>query len=368
MLYRLVIDYEEEKTMKYITFTVPCYNSQDYMERCIDSLVKGGEDVEVLIIDDGSSDNTGAIADCYEKLYPGIARAVHQENGGHGAGVNKGLELAQGKYFKVVDSDDWLDEEAYHKLLAKIKEDCNAKPAGEGSPEEGHSEIAPDLIICNYIYDHLEEGTSRTMHYRNVFPADKVCTWNEINHFHPSQYLIMHAMVYRTEVLRESGIRLPEHTFYVDNLFAYQPLPYVKSLYYMDIDLYHYFLGRDDQSVNEKVLIRRIDQQIKVTELVAQCLDLQEVAEETSPKLAAYMRRNISIMMAISSIHLLLIRSEEAERKRKLLWQGIKSNNRRLYYQLKFGTVSGLTCLPGKVGGMVTIGGYRIAKRVYQFQ
>ena len=178
----------------------------------------------------------------------------------------------------------------------------------------------------------------------------------------------MHALVYRTEVLRESGIRLPEHTFYVDNLFAYQPLPYVKSLYYMDIDLYHYFLGRDDQSVNEKVLIRRIDQQIKVTELVAHCMDLQEVAEETSPKLAAYMRRNISIMMAISSIHLLLIQSEEAERKRKLLWQGIKSSNRRLYYQLKYGTVSGLTCLPGKVGGMVTIGGYRIAKKVYQFQ
>lgn len=354
--------------MKYITFTVPCYNSQDYMERCIDSLVKGGEDVEVLVINDGSSDNTGAIADRYEKMYPGIVKTVHQENGGHGAGVNKGLELAQGKYFKVVDSDDWLDEDAYARLLMKIKEDCNAEPSGMIRSEEGISGAVPDLFICNYIYDHLEEGTSRRMHYRNVFPTDTVCTWNEINHFYPSQYLIMHALVYRTEVLRESGIRLPEHTFYVDNLFAYQPLPYVKSLYYMDIDLYHYFLGREDQSVNEQVLMRRIDQQIKVTELVAQCMDLQEVAEETSPKLAAYMRRNISIMMAISSIHLLLIRSEEAERKRKLLWQGIKSNNRRLYYQLKYGTVSGLTYLPGKVGGMVTLGGYRIAKKVYQFQ
>lgn len=340
--------------MKYITFTVPCYNSQDYMERCIDSLVKGGEDVEVLIIDDGSSDNTGVIADRYEAVYPGIVKAIHQENGGHGAGVNKGLELAQGLYYKVVDSDDWLDADAYDRLLSKIK--------------EYDRESRPDLFICNYIYDHLEEGTSRRMHYRNVFPADTACTWNEINHFHPSQYLIMHALVYRTEVLRESGIRLPEHTFYVDNLFAYQPLPYVKSIYYMDIDLYHYFLGREDQSVNEKMLMRRIDQQIKVTELVAHCMDLQKVAEETSPKLAAYMRRNISIMMAISSIHLLLIRSKEAERKRTLLWKGIKSSNRRLYYQLKYGTVSGLTCLPGKVGGMVTIGGYRIAKKVYQFQ
>lgn len=342
--------------MKYITFAVPCYNSQDYMERCIDSLVTGKEDVEVLIIDDGSSDNTGAIADRYEAIYPGIVKAVHQENGGHGAGVNKGLELAQGLYYKVVDSDDWLDADAYESLLAKIK-----------GYYEGNGP-APDLFVCNYIYDHLEEGTSRRMHYRNVFPAERICTWNEISHFHPSQYLIMHALVYRTAVLRESGIRLPEHTFYVDNLFAYQPLPFVKSICYMDIDLYHYFLGRDDQSVNEKVLMRRIDQQIKVTELVAHCMDLQEVAEAASPKLAAYMRRNISIMMAISSIHLLLIRSEEAQRKRELLWKGIKSSNRRLYYQLKYGTVSGLTCLPGKVGGMVTLGGYKIAKKVYQFQ
>ena len=90
--------------MKYITFAIPCYNSQDYMERCINSLVKGGEDVEVLVIDDGSMDRTGEIADAYEMKYPGIVKAIHQENGGHGAGVNKGLELARGQYYKVLAS------------------------------------------------------------------------------------------------------------------------------------------------------------------------------------------------------------------------------------------------------------------------
>lgn len=343
--------------MKYITFAIPCYNSQDYMERCINSLVKGGEDVEILIIDDGSMDCTGEIADTYEKKYPGIIKAVHQENGGHGAGVNKGLELAQGLYYKVVDSDDWLEEQAYENLLTKVKEFCDNES----------SEEVPDLFVCNYVYNHLDEGTSRSMSYRNVFPVNTVCTWNDIGHFSPSQYLIMHALVYRTEVLRQSGVRLPEHTFYVDNIFAYQPLPYVEKLYYMDIDLYQYYLGREDQSVNEKVLMRRIDQQIKVTEMVAQCMDLDEVAEKY-PKLAVYMRRNISIMMAISSIHLLLIRTEEADRKKKNLWRNIKSSDRRLYYRLKFGTISGLTDLPGKLGGMLTIGGYRLAKRVYQFQ
>ena len=130
--------------MKYITFTVPCYNSQDYMKRCIDSLLPGGDDVEIIIVDDGSTDATGKIADEYEACYPGIVRAVHKRNGGHGSGVNAGLRLATGTYFKVVDSDDWLEEGAYARLLGRIKGLCMKKEArliGE----------VPDLFVCNYI-------------------------------------------------------------------------------------------------------------------------------------------------------------------------------------------------------------------------
>ena len=139
------------------------------------------------------------------------------------------------------------------------------------------------------------------------------------------------------------------------------------NVYYMDVDLYHYYLGREDQSVNEKVLMKRIDQQIYVTRLVSQCANLDEVAKK-HPKLAVYMRRNISIMMAISSIHLLLINTPEAYQKRKQLWQDIRKRNAALYYQLKYRTLSGLTYLPGKVGGKLTIGGYRLANRIYKFQ
>ena len=101
--------------MKYITFAVPCYNSENYMRRCVDSLLIGGKDVEIILIDDGSSDRTAQIADEYEIEYPDIVRVVHKENGGHGSGVNKGLELANGIYYKVVDSDDWFDKESYQK-------------------------------------------------------------------------------------------------------------------------------------------------------------------------------------------------------------------------------------------------------------
>ena len=95
--------------MKLLTFAIPCYNSQDYMEKCIDSILVGGEDVEILIIDDGSKDRTAEIADDYAKRYPTIVKAIHQENGGHGEAVNAGIRNATGIYFKVVDSDDCVD-------------------------------------------------------------------------------------------------------------------------------------------------------------------------------------------------------------------------------------------------------------------
>lgn len=340
--------------MRDITFTVPCYNSEDYMERCIDSLLAGDECVEIIIVDDGSTDGTGEIADNYARNYPEVVRVVHQENGGHGAGVNAGLALATGRYFKVVDSDDWLDEDELQKLIRNIR-------------KWEKSGTVVDLVICNYIYDHLYENKTRTMSYRNVFPELEICDWNSIGRFRPSQYLVMHALIYRTEILRISKVELPLHTFYVDNIFAYQPLPYVKSICYLNLDLYHYFLGRDDQSVNEKVLMSRIDQQIKVTKIVSKCVDLKAVRQQY-PKLAEYMTRNVSIMMAISSIHLLLIGTKDAFLKRKELWSGIKAENPKLYRKLKYGTLSGFTYLPGRAGGFLTVSGYRMAKRIYQFQ
>lgn len=346
--------------MKYLTFTVPCYNSESYIRRCVDSLLCFGKDAEIILIDDGSTDGTGEIADEYQNRFPDIVKTVHKENGGHGSGVNKGLEMAEGLYFKVVDSDDWLDPEACQKLLFRIRELC-----GGGRYE--FAENIPDLFICNYVYDHLDEGSSRVMDYRNVFPDEKMCTWNSIGRFKPSQYLIMHSLIFRTEVLRKSNVKLPEHTFYVDNLFSYQPLPYADNLYYMDIDLYHYYLGREDQSVNEKVLMKRIDQQIRVTEMVARCVDLKKV-RKVYPKLASYMTRNISIMLSISSIHLLLIQTDEARSKRKEMWKNIRQHDKRLYYRLRYSTLSGLTYLPGRLGGRLTIGGYRFARKIYQFQ
>ena len=126
--------------MKILSIAVPCYNSEAYMEICIESLLTGGEEVEILVVNDGSSDRTAEIADAYAEKYPTIIKAIHQENGGHGEAVNAGIRNATGLFFKVVDSDDWVDYEAYMKILKKLRELAGG-------------DTVLDMFIANYVYE-----------------------------------------------------------------------------------------------------------------------------------------------------------------------------------------------------------------------
>ena len=211
------------------------------------------------------------------------------------------------------------------------------------------------------------EHKTKEMAYRNVFKEGEIVDWDHIGNFAPSQYIIMHSTMFRTDVLRESGVVLPEHTFYVDNIFTHQPLSYVKTICYLDLNLYHYFIGREDQSVNEKVLMKRIDQQIRVTKMILDRVTTEQ--ERNAPKkLRKYLVRNLSIMMTISCIHLLMINTPDAMEKRKDLWDTVKERDPKLYRKLRYRTLSGGTYLPlGKVGDKATMGGYKLAQSIYKF-
>ena len=303
--------------MKLITFTVPCYNSAAYMDHCIETLLTAGEDAEIILVDDGSKDDTGKIADAYAEKYPTIVRVIHQENGGHGEGVNQGIRNATGVYFKVVDSDDWLDTEALQKVLTELRAHLNdAQPL--------------DLMMANYVYEHVADNTQNVVDYKGILPEGRVFTWEEIGKFPPSKNILMHSVIYRTEILRACGMELPKHTFYVDNIFVYQPLPQVKTIYYMNLDLYRYFIGREDQSVNEANMIKRVDQQLRVTRIMMNAVDVYALPPEQD-KLRAYMLNYFSMMMAISSIFLTLDGSKEALAKRRQLWDDLKAHDGHLY-------------------------------------
>ena len=338
---------------KLITFAVPCYNSAAYMRHCIETLLSAGEQAEIILVDDGSvKDDTPAICDEYAAKYPTIVKAIHQENGGHGEGVNQGIRNATGLYYKVVDSDDWLDTDALKKVLARL-----TTLVARGT--------APDMMICNYVYEHVEDNTTLTVRYTNVFPQNRLFNWTHVGHFRPDQNILMHSVMYRTEVLRKCGMVLPKHTFYVDNIFVYQPLPFVKTMYYMDLDLYRYFIGREDQSVNEANMIKRVDQQLRVTRIMMNAVDVYALPPEQT-KLRAYMLNYFSMMMAISSIFLTLDGSKEALAKRRQLWDDLKAHDGHLYRRCRFSVAEGCN-LPGWLGSKISIGGYRIAQKIFKF-
>ena len=339
---------------KLITFAVPCYNSAAYMRHCVDTLLTAGPDAEIILVDDGSTkDDTPAICDAYAAQYPDIVRVIHQENGGHGEGVNQGIRNATGLYYKVVDSDDWLDTEALEKVLDRLRLLL-------------HRGTAPDLMFCNYVYEHVEDGTSHTVRYTNVFPQNRLFTWMHVGHFRPDQNILMHSVIYRTEVLRRCGMVLPKHTFYVDNIFVYQPLPYVKSMYYMDLDLYRYFIGRADQSVNESVMVKRVDQQLRVTRYMIDCQDLDALPPEQA-RLRSYMTQYLSAMMAVSGIFLILDGSPEAKKKKDDLWAYLKERvSPRTYRRVRL-SLGGATNLRFPGGDKVTVLGYRLARKIVKF-
>ncbi|HCT69163.1 MAG TPA: glycosyl transferase, partial [Faecalibacterium sp.] len=262
------------------------------------------------------------------------------------------IRNATGLYYKVVDSDDWLDEAALRTVLAKL----NTLTA-RGT--------APDLMICNYVYEHVEDNTSHTVRYTNVFPQNRLFSWTHVGHFRPDQNLLMHSVMYRTQVLRDCGMVLPKHTFYVDNIFVYQPLPFVKSMYYMDLDLYRYFIGRADQSVNESVMVKRVDQQLRVTRHMIDCQDLD--ALKGQKKLRSYMLHYLSMMMAISDIFLLLDGSTAAKQKENELWAYLKAHTSAgVYRSIRYG-FGGVTNLKIPKGDKLVLGGYRLAQKIFKF-
>ena len=337
--------------MKYISFAIPSYNSEEYMHNAIESILKGGEDVEIIIVNDGSRDRTSEIAKSYEEKYPTIVKAVDKENGGHGDAVNTGLKYATGLYFKVVDSDDWVDEASLKKILEVLHELVE-------------KETLVDMLISNYVYEKVGAKRKKVIHYQNVIPQNRILSWKEIGRFQIGQYILMHSVMYRTEMLKMCRLELPKHTFYVDNIYVYYPLPYVKTLYYVNVNFYRYFIGRDGQSVNEQNMIKRIDQQLYVTKTM---IDMYQMNKIQNKKLRNYMINYLAIMMTVSSI--IAIRSKDPEnlRKKTELWQYLKNSDEKLYRKIRYGILGQTMNLPGKPGRKISSFAYVVANRIFGF-
>ena len=338
--------------MKLITFVVPSYNSEAYLHHAIDTLLTGGHEVEIIIVNDGSKDRTGSIADEYAAQFPDIVRAVHKENGGHGSGVNCGVALAEGMYVKVVDSDDWINAAALKEMLTVIRKHV----------EEG---VEADAYFSNFVYDHAEDNTKFVRYFRNKFPVGKFFDWTQVKRFWGSQLLLMHSVMFKTQVIRDSGTVLPEHTFYVDNYFAYRPLPLCKKLYYFDLNLYHYFIGRSDQSVTLSNMTNRYDQQIRVTRCLYDAYTYDEIMG-FDKGLRKYMLHMLGAV-CLNAMMFCCSGGDSSERRQALsdFWQHTIEKDPKLSRFLRTRGLPVIVCwMPWKFRGWFMLVGYRVLCKI----
>lgn len=266
--------------MKILSIVVPAYNVERYLERCLDSVKVESimSDIEVLIVNDGSKDLTPQIAMEYEKRYPQTYRLINKENGGHGSTINTGIKNATGKYFKVVDGDDWLNTDELQNYVQVLKE---------------HDEdiIATDFqCVQDETYNLLEswQATSIDKHYGKTVRIDS----GEIK-----EPIKLHSFTIRTKILQEHNIAIDEHCFYVDSEFVFYPIKYVDTVYYHKAKIYMYRLGRDGQSMNMKSMQRNIKQHLTVLKHLLE--DYDSCKDKLAPEKRAYLERGISLVVEI---------------------------------------------------------------------
>lgn len=338
--------------MPLISFVIPCYNSQNYMRKCIDSILPFVNDCEILIIDDGSKDNTLDIANEYKNKYPNSIKAIHQENKGHGGAVNTGIKNSTGDYIKIVDSDDWLDNSSLSKLIATLK-------------EHKEKNISVDLYITNFVYEHSIDNSEYVMQYHEFIKKDTLLEWSNIKRFKTNRALLMHSLLYKREVLLDSNLILPEHCFYVDDIYSYIPLPYTKKIFYLDIPLYRYFIGRDDQSVNLVNMAKRYEMQLTVYRTMYDRYSYSDLLTFPSG-LKKYMLHILSIIFIVCVLTLVSSKDNKKIRKKeyKNLWKYMKEKDIKLYKKLRWQNYPFLcTLMPWPIKKLVFKYGYKIAQK-----
>ncbi len=315
---------------KVLTVVVPSYNVEKYLEQTLDSFINDQVmgDVEILIVDDGSKDKTAEIAHRYEEKYPDTFRLISKENGGHGSTINTGITRASGKYFKVVDGDDWVEKDGFCSLVCQLK-NCSE-----------------EYILTNYYEVNDVSGEKTEKKFPQLSPG-KTLTFNEAA---AKVQMPMHALVIRTDVLRENGIRLDEHCFYVDVEYILFPVPFVQTVRYLDCFVYMYRLAVATQSVSMQGYQKHIQNHTDVVLHLLDYLNAYEKREDADETKCRYMARRIAQMAETQmNVYLSYPLSDKAVRKKfKEFDETLREKNRLVYHWT--GEYSGMLRILRKTG------------------
>lgn len=226
--------------MKILTVLIPMYNTEKYIKRCLDSLLvtEVFDDIEIIIVNDGGKDKSLKIAQLYEKEFPQAVKLIDKENGGHGSTINVGINNATGKYFRVLDSDDWFNTIDFIKFVKRLGKE------------------SADLVVTDYCKEHNYNSKSEYFEYKNLKDGYQYKFDETDLKILNGEYFVMATSTYKTEILRKSGLKLLENTFYVDMQYNVVPITAVQTFVYYHLDIYRYFIGRKEQSMNMDNFVR----------------------------------------------------------------------------------------------------------------
>ncbi len=249
---------------KVLTVSIAAYNVEKFLSKTLDSFIDESilDDIEVIIVDDGSKDKTAEIGKTYENKYPNTFKLISKENGGHGSTINTGIKNATGKYFKIVDGDDWVNTSDFVELIKKLK---NA---------------TSDVVICDYIEVDdisLVETPKKIsdVKYEIEYSYDNILRITE---------LCMHQITIKTNILKDNNIELDEHCFYVDAEYIILPIPFINTIEFYDLNVYMYRVGLAGQSVSKSGKIKHINDHVKVTKRLTEYAELDLINSLSAEK------------------------------------------------------------------------------------
>lgn len=228
---------------KILTIVIPSYNTVNYIDECLPTIlnITNRRLLEVLLVNDGSKDNTLEKCVYYQKKYPDVIRVIDKENGGHGSVINCGIREATGKYFKIIDGDDWVKDHELERLINDLQ-DKNI-----------------DLVVNPYIL-HNESSSKE---FQVCFGDERTGNISEI-FSNVSEEFSLHAITYKTELLKNNDIKVRENCFYEDTEYILYPLCYITNVYILDYPVYVYRIGTVTQSVNPESAYRNRDMHRKI--------------------------------------------------------------------------------------------------------
>ncbi len=262
---------------KILTIVIPAYNVEKFIDKCLSSfeLEEVLSKIEVLIVNDGSTDKTPELAQVFCDKYPNTYRLINKENGGHGSTINRGAKEAKGVYFKVVDGDDWVDTGVLSQFITMLETVAD-------------KEESPDIVANDFIC--VEDETWKELERRKVSlhgNYGKVLNFSNLSN---EPMMTIHALTIKTHIIRDNPVKLDEKCFYEDMEYDLYPIPYVCRIYLDETPLYQYRLGRAGQSVDMKMMQKRRDQHMRVIDSLLAYYDRHTELDAAQKK---YMEKGI---------------------------------------------------------------------------